>query len=347
MYQLSLFDLIPDSNYKPSSTVNVPKINKLRKLADNLQRKIDDKLNPAIASQRVTRRRANIVASMRQDGLKLQGIQGYLYAIADDLEEGILPNILSNISTIAQVEVLWSFGNEKWNQKNLENVFSDDWYIDYRRRLIQANITNINQLNSAIAALKELSPSVKEDPIAVQIRQLEHSLIGYDIPGYFPTPDNICKQMVQLACLEPQMKVWEPGAGNGQIVETIKESVDVDLTVSEINPTLRQILTLKGFNVIAADCFTVKEKFNRILMNPPFSGEEIKHIYHAYSCLKDDGRLISIVPESITFRKNKIYQEFREWLDDKCVFNEALPKGSFLNSSRSTGVSTRILVIQK
>ncbi len=83
-------------------------------------------------------------------------------------------------------------------------------------------------------------------------------------------------------------------------------------------------------------------------MNPPFiKGSEINHIRYAFDCLVDGGRLVAIVPESIEFRKDKKYVEFREWLEDKCVMNDPLPQGSFLMSSRSTGVNTRILVLER
>ncbi len=33
-----------------------------------------------------------------------------------------------------------------------------------------------------------------------------------------------------------------------------------------------------------------------------------------------------------TFRKDRKYREFREWLEDKCAINDPLPQGCFLHS---------------
>jgi hypothetical protein len=57
--------------------------------------------------------------------------------------------------------------------------------------------------------------------------------------------------------------------------------------------------------------------------------------------------MVAIVPESVEFSTKKVYKQFRQWLEDKCYLNEALPDGAFLDSDRPTGVKTRILVIEK
>jgi 16S rRNA G1207 methylase RsmC len=123
--------------------------------------------------------------------------------------------------------------------------------------------------------------------------------------------------MVRLARLEDGMSVWEPGAGKGSIAEVIRETARVRLDVCELQAELRQILELKGFNVIGFNCFEVTGEYDRILMNPPFGkGLEISHITHAYNRLADGGRLVTIAPESVSFRKDRAYREFRDWLAD-------------------------------
>ncbi|AUS35937.1 hypothetical protein amyaer_p04885 (plasmid) [Microcystis aeruginosa NIES-2481] len=84
------------------------------------------------------------------------------------------------------------------------------------------------------------------------------------------------------------------------------------------------------------------------MINPPFGkGLEISHITHAYNCLTERGRLVTIAPESVSFRKDRNYQQFRNWLADKTVLVEALPDNAFLESDRPTGVRTRLLVLAK
>ena len=146
------------------------------------------------------------------------------------------------------------------------------------------------------------------------------------------------------------MLVLEPSAGKGSICEAIKEKANVNLEVCEIYSDLREILALKGFNLVAFDFVeeVSQAKYDRIIMNPPFSQkQDIQHIRHAYNCLAPGGKLVSIASESITFRKDRAYKDFRNWLEAKCSVNEALPQGSFLNSDRPTGVNTRILVLDK
>ncbi|MCH2246346.1 MAG: methyltransferase [Crocosphaera sp.] len=343
--QLSIFDLPVQDTPTKLRYPNPKKAKKFRDLADRMQSQIDNKLNPAIGQQRPTRRRARIAASMREDGEKLALIQAWLYAMADALDEGTLPRILSDISTKTQLSDLADFRDPKWRDDSIKRGLAVDGWA---RSLLRANLGTVSSVRKAILALEELHQAPVIDPKVKQIAEIERSLIGAKIPGYFPTPKPICEQMVKLAILQPGMRVWEPSGGKGDIASAIKEAADVNLEVCELNYNLRELLKLKGFNVIASDCFDITTSYDRILMNPPFvKGSEINHIRYAFDRLVDGGRLVAIVPESIEFRKDKKYREFREWLEDKCIINDPLPQGSFLNSDRSTGVNTRILVLER
>jgi len=345
--QLSIFDITPHSDLTSLRYPNPKKAHKLRELAESLQPHIEAKLNPAIAQRRVTHRRSYVIASMRQDGKQLQQIQSWLLAMAEAAEEGILPDILNDITSKTQLEILWSFIHQNWPDSSINNLLSDqssDWY----KKLKRAKLDSLHRLKKAISALQSLHSPTPEDPITVRIQQLEHDLIGRDIPGYFPTPRALCERMVKLALLRHEMRVLEPSAGKGSIAEIIREVAQVQLDVCEQQYQLREILKLKGFKIIASDFFDVSEQYDRILMNPPFGkGQEIQHIRHAYHCLASEGRLVAIASNSFTFRKELIYREFRDWLTDKCVLDEALPDGTFLKSDRPTGVSARLLVLEK
>jgi methylase of polypeptide subunit release factors len=350
MIQLSIFDTLPHPDPSPLRYPNPQKADSLRLLADRLQPTIDHKLNPAIAQQRSTRRRARIAASLASEGERLQKIQSWLYAMALAAERGDLPDILAHIATKTQLEMLLTLSNDNWTDDKLLRIFKNPngAYTDWLNRLKRAKITSGSQVKFAIAALASLNAPTSHDPVAIKIQAYERDIIGVDFPGYFPTPRTICEHMVKLAMLRERMHVLEPSAGKGSICEAIEKEARVHLDVCEIQLTLARILKLKGFNVIAANCFDVREQYDRILLNPPFGrGEEVKHIRHAYECLLPGGRIVAIAPESITFRREPIYREFREWLLDKCFFNEALPDGSFLLSDRPTHVRTRILVIEK
>jgi hypothetical protein len=350
MIQLSLFDTEPHCDPSPLRYPNPQKADYLRLLADRLQPTIDNKLNPAIAQQRPTRRRATIAASLAQEGERLQQIQSWLYAMATAAARGDLPDIIAHITTKTQLEMLLTLSHDSWTDDKLLRIFKNPngAYTDWLNRLKRAKLASLSQVKKAIAALKTLHNPTPLKEVAAEIRSLERDIIGVDFPGYFPTPRPICDRMVKLAIIQDRMRVLEPSAGKGSICEAIKKEAIVYLDVCEIQPTLVRILKLKGFNVIAANCFDVREQYDRILLNPPFGrASEVKHIRHAYECLLPGGRMVAIAPESITFRREPIYREFREWLLDKCSVNEALPDRSFLNSDRPTQVRTRILVIEK
>ncbi len=340
--QLSIFDLPLQHTPTKLRYPNPKKASKFRDLADRMQSQIDNKLNPAIGQQRPTRRRARIAASMREDGEKLALIQAWLYAMADALDEGTLPRILSDISTKTQLSTLYDLKHPSWRDHLIPQHLTPDGWASC---LLKANIRTVPRIHQALAALEELHQTPVIDPTVKQIAEIERNLIGTTIPGYFPTPKPICEQMIRLAMLRNGMRVWEPSAGKGDIASAIKEAAQVNLEVSELNPSLRELLKLKGFDVIGSDCFNCTKFFDRILMNPPFiKGSELSHIRYAYERLVEGGRLVAIAPESIHIRKDKKYREFRDWLEDKCVINDPLPSGSFLNSDRSTGVNTRIIV---
>lgn len=79
-------------------------------------------------------------------------------------------------------------------------------------------------------------------------------------------------------------------------------------------------------------------------MNPPFSRQaDIKHVSHALKFLKPNGRLVSVMASSMTFRSNKLTTEFRELIDLRNGWIEKLPEGAFKSSG--TMVNTVIVVI--
>ncbi|KAF0250215.1 MAG: hypothetical protein FD167_375 [bacterium] len=219
------------------------------------------------------------------------------------------------------------------------------YFADYQR-LSQIGISDLPTL---IKALKEYccycSDVPKEDPI----KKLERELINCKIPSFFPTPEIVVGRMLQLTNIEPFMRVLEPSAGKGSIADLIKKNhLDCNLSVIEINYTLREILTAKGYNLVGNDFLDHTESYDRVVQNPPFQKlQDIDHCRKAFSLLNPGGRLVSIVSESCFFREDKKAIEFRSWLEEVNAYIEKLPEGSFLESDRSTGVSTRIIVVDK
>ena len=218
-------------------------------------------------------------------------------------------------------------------------------FIDYDR-LQAMNITDEFVLRSALREYLEYrQANIKSSPV----KEMERDLVGRNIPGYFPTPKFVVERMLELINLESEAKVLEPSAGKGNIADEIREKhPGCCLSVIEINESLRNILLAKGHQLIAYNFLKHEDKYSFIVMNPPFEdGQDIEHVRHAYSLLFPVGRLVSIMSEGVFFRNDKKASEFRDWLDSVKGYSEKLPQGSFLNSERSTGVSTRIVFIDK
>lgn len=233
----------------------------------------------------------------------------------------------------------------------LESLKVDDYALRYLKEALadydRMKAMGIESLPHLRAALREYlqyrGAKQKADPI----KELERSLVGIDIPGYFPTPKAVVDRMIEIAEIEPGMKVLEPSAGKGNIADAIKEA-GITPDVIEINSTLRDVLEAKKYNLVADDFLEFNEGgYDRIIMNPPFEkGQDIDHVRHAYDLLKPGGKLVAIMSEGPFFRNDKKAKEFREWLESVGGRSEKLPEGSFKSSERPTGVATRLVVIE-
>ena len=223
-----------------------------------------------------------------------------------------------------------------------------------QKRLNKAGIFNSEQYNKAVdeygLLIQELNKPV--NPIQKQIKEMENKVKFYKIDGYFPTPKTIVQQMIDLADIQDGESILEPSAGNGNILDGVKQysqdnGLNVNLDAIEFNYTLSQILELKQYKVVSNDFieFTPFNKYNKIIMNPPFEkNQDIDHVMKAYDCLKDGGKLVAIMSPHWTFANDSKSVNFRNWLNDKGYY-EKLPEGSFRESG--TGVSTVLVVIDK
>lgn len=288
------------------------RIEKFRRLADNMQESVDNKMNPATASQNLTPRRVRVIESMRQDGEKLEKIQAILRGIAEDLECGREP--LVNAKSKKDVES-WLYTKPE----GLERYLTKPSEEEIRNR---------------------------------ELRKIEMDLVGRKIPGFFPTPKNVIERVFELADIKGDSPlILEPSAGRGCILDYIRERIPhAGFLFYEINTDLVKILELKGWNCHESDFLDSKPiVVDYTLMNPPFEKfADIHHVRHAYKFLKTGGRLVSIMSEGIFFRNNKICEGFREFIKT-CGYSEKLDTGSFkgVGSFRQTGVNCRIVVLDK
>lgn len=162
---------------------------------------------------------------------------------------------------------------------------------------------------------------------------------------FFPTPTSLAEVMVTLADIQPTDVLLEPSAGKGHIADCFpKENEKILIELNEQNVAA---LKEKGYDVQMGDFLETKEiVVDKIIMNPPFTKQQdIDHILHAFSCLKDGGKLVSVVSESPFFRTNHKSKMFRDFLTELDAEVIKLPEATFKDSG--TMVNTRMITVRK
>lgn len=170
----------------------------------------------------------------------------------------------------------------------------------------------------------------------------------------FYTPVEVAALAVKRAEIEPHMVVLEPSAGEGALVQAVFEACPTAaVTAVENDPralgVLRDRCRQPKLTVDEADFLQLSPHpkgfslFHRVVMNPPFAdGQEIEHVRHAFRFLAPGGRLVAIMSPAITFRTDKRYMEFRDWInantEDRAF--EELPENAF----RESGTNVRTIL---
>jgi len=116
---------------------------------------------------------------------------------------------------------------------------------------------------------------------------------------FYPTPDSIGMIAAEMAQINPGDLVLEPSAGQGDLAAHLPKERTVCVEISALHC---DILKARGFNVIKAD-FTewakTAPKFDVVVANPPYSeGRWQHHLQCAYGLLKQNGRLVAVLPAS-------------------------------------------------
>ena len=330
--------------------------NKFNALADSMEKTIDSKINSAIGRQNLTARRARISGGMYEEGQKLKQVQSVLRGMANAVKNNDLPQELQNVKSRKDVDTIVRYAilQERENNQSALPKWQQGRSFDYTKdnsELRRLGITSKEKLLDIGKIVNGLQKGyTAPDPKLKKIKDLETKLIGQKIPDFFPTPKRIIEDMISRADIQSGMKVLEPSAGKGDIADALKEAgAEVD-TIEPVY-SLSDILKEKGHNVLdTQDFLDLNEKYDRIVMNPPFGkGADMKHVRHAYDLLKPGGKLVAIMGEGGFFRSDNQSKEFRNWLDSVNSDVEKLPEGSFrgVDSFVQTGANTRMVTITK
>jgi protein-L-isoaspartate O-methyltransferase len=197
----------------------------------------------------------------------------------------------------------------------------------------------------ALALWALIGKKTPEQEQADQLRRLIQNLQFSNIPGYFVTQPAEIERMIQYARIQPEDNVLEPEAGSGAIADAVRP-LCASVTTYEVNYSLAEILSLKGYAGERADFLEVEPKaiFDRVLMNPPFEKmQDIDHVLHAFKFLKPFGRLVSIMGAGVFYNSTKKAVAFRSWLNELGGDIYDVEAGAFKKSG--TGVSSKIIVL--
>lgn len=306
---------------------------KLNKLADGMQVKIDDSFR-----DRPTHT-AKMMAQARHselEGHRLTRTQAVLRKLAQLHDTGQVPSLLQRITS--KSAVLEHMGS-KVNQVS-------NGYHGYTVETGEPGREDETTL-ALWALIKDVAP--KYTPEEQELKQMIDGLQFSQIPGYFPTPPAVIEMMLDYADVKPDHDVLEPNGGSGAIVDAVAKLVHSEVFVYEVNHTLYNILKAKKNCIVFHHDFLEqppKEEFDRVIANPPFEKQQdIAHVQHAFKFLNSGGRLVSVMSPGAFFRSDKKSQEFRDWFEELGGEKIDLPEESFKSSG--TNISTVMVVIDK
>lgn len=322
--------VITKVNDEPKKSTNSnPKLAlRFRDYADKMQAEIDRKREPM--TQNPTPKRVKEYQSRLHDANNLERGQKALYTLADLHKNGNIPDCLQHIKFKKDVLPLV---RTSWKSEGYYEGYDSGEYAD----TTEAG----KMLQSLIGEMVDSNQSKIDRMEAKAILNVGN------IPGFFPTPEDLAKNMVYMADIRDGDKVLEPSAGSGVIADAVRElHPTAKLDVVEFNYSLRELLEAKGHNLIGYDFLELNgDKWNAIVMNPPFEDlQDIDHVRHAYDLLADGGTLVAIMSESPFFRNTKKAQEFRCWLDDVGHYRQHLEAGAL---APHTNVKANLIVIEK
>lgn len=179
--------------------------------------------------------------------------------------------------------------------------------------------------------------------------------------NYYPTPEDLIKELVKGIDFSKIKTILEPSAGDGNIIEYINKNNDDNNTTYyyrdrdclidciENDTDLQAALKGKGFKLIHDDFLTFNtfKRYDLIVMNPPFDNGA-KHLLKAIELCRFGGKIRCILnaetvrenDNSFTFNENILYKKLLE-LNASIEYKQ----NAFKDAERKTGVEIAIIKI--
>ncbi len=214
-----------------------------------------------------------------------------------------------------------------WDKKSKTHTFTSD----PRERLGVATETGVIGLDVKVAAPKLVEKIKKKE-----------------LQAFF-APKELADRVVELAEVSG-MECLEPSAGTGSLVHAMKRAGAslihcVEIDEAHVKELYKQFPSIDDHQIFigqATDFLSLGASdlapYDRIVMNPPFSkNQDIKHVSHALSFLKDGGILVAIMSP------NTERAGFKKLVEGKTHEIYPVEQGAFKESG--TNVSTIILKI--
>jgi len=325
----------PDTQPPPKPKQDTHKADKFREMAEKLEQEVTAKRGD---HRENTPKQQREGMSRRIDADRLERTAQALRALADLMEAGPLPQLLAKFTSKKAV----------FSALGVRTVSSGYYHV-------AATDERSDTGPEAVALWGLLEGKSPEQERAEQLHNMQKAAQGAQIAGYYSTPEYLVEDMILKANITAGLSVLEPSAGSGAITDQLADLyADPLIVVHEINPTLCDILRAKGFDVRPGDFLEAggspqsrgNFRFDRVVMNPPFENlQDIDHVMHAFSMLKQGGRLVSIMSPGPFFRDTGKAKGFRMWFDALGGEVEDIEAGTFKESG--TGVAAKLVVIDK
>lgn len=138
---------------------------------------------------------------------------------------------------------------------------------------------------------------------------------------FFETPPELAKELVRLASVHHGDVVLEPSAGRGAIVQELLDTGARVIAFELLEENRRALLTRCACARLTIDSADFdkhsfpEHKFDRVVMNPPFS-HEIEHVTMAHTLLVPGGLLVSVMSAGVLSNSYKKTKAFRKLVTD-------------------------------